>query len=214
MFDSTTRAQILGKVEHYFTEKIRANGPTARGVDWNGKDSQFLRFQQLCKIIDRDTPSFSINDFGCGYGALIEFLCIQFSNWEYVGIDVSADMVQAACDKYSHLANVNFAQSDVLSSEADYTIASGIFNIRVGTSEYAWWSYLTDALDMLNTASSRGFSFNCLTKYSDAEKMRADLYYADPCRLFDWCKLHYSPQVALLHDYGLYEFTILVRKQA
>ena len=38
------------------------------------------------------------------------------------------------------------------------------------------------------------------------------LYYADPGRLFDLCKRRYSRNIALLHDYGLYEFTILVRK--
>jgi hypothetical protein len=42
--------------------------------------------------------------------------------------------------------------------------------------------------------------------------MRNYLYYADPCALFDLCKRRYSKHVALLHDYGLYEFTILVRK--
>ena len=58
-----------------------------------------------------------------------------------------------------------------------------------------------------------GFAFNCLTSYSDAHKMRDYLYYADPCALFDLCKRRYSRYVALLHDYKLYEFTILVRKQ-
>ncbi|KAQ37574.1 hypothetical protein AJ39_03274, partial [Mycobacterium tuberculosis MD14844] len=71
-------------------------------------------------------------------------------------------------------------------------------------------SGLTGAVQ--NAASRRGFSFNCLTSYSDASKMRDDLYYADPCALFDLCKRRYSKSVALLHDYGLYEFTILVRK--
>ncbi|MFX7953370.1 class I SAM-dependent methyltransferase, partial [Acinetobacter baumannii] len=59
-----------------------------------------------------------------------------------------------------------------------------------------------------------GFSFNCLTSYSDEDRKRDYLYYADPCQLFDLCKRRYSRQVALLHDYGLYEFTILVRKDA
>jgi hypothetical protein len=42
--------------------------------------------------------------------------------------------------------------------------------------------------------------------------MRDDLYYADPCELFDHCKRQHSRNVALLHDYTLYEFTILVRR--
>ena len=44
------------------------------------------------------------------------------------------------------------------------------------------------------------------------ERMRDDLHYGDPCSLFDHCKRAFSKQVALLHDYGLYEFTIRVRK--
>jgi hypothetical protein len=48
-----------------------------------------------------------------------------------------------------------------------------------------------------------------LTKYSGADRMaqRPDLYYG-----FDFCKRRFSRNVALLHDYGLYDFTILVRK--
>ncbi|MGR9969871.1 hypothetical protein ACUOIB_23760, partial [Escherichia coli] len=73
---------------------------------------------------------------------------------------------------------------------------------------------LQETLDSLDRFSRRGFSFNCLTSYSDEDRKRDYLYYADPCQLFDLCKRRYSRQVALLHDYGLYEFTILVRKDA
>jgi hypothetical protein len=43
--------------------------------------------------------------------------------------------------------------------------------------------------------------------------MRPDLYYADPLFLFDYCKTKFSTLVSLIHDYPLYEFTILVRKE-
>jgi hypothetical protein len=64
----------------------------------------------------------------------------------------------------------------------------------------------------MNALSRKGFSVNFLTKYSDPERMRPDLYYADPCLIFDYCKTHFSKNVALLHDYNLYDFTVLVRK--
>ena len=35
---------------------------------------------------------------------------------------------------------------------------------------------------------------------------------ADPAFFFDWCKRNFSRHVSLLHDYGLYEFTLLTRK--
>ena len=62
------------------------------------------------------------------------------------------------------------------------------------------------------STNSKCAEYNLLTKYSDKEFMQSYLYYADPCALFDLCKRRYSRHVALLHDYGLYEFTILVRK--
>jgi hypothetical protein len=58
----------------------------------------------------------------------------------------------------------------------------------------------------------RGFAFNCLTYYSDPPKRKDYLYYGDPRFFFDLCQRRYSRNVALRHDYGLFEFTILVRK--
>ena len=97
---------------------------------------------------------------------------------------------------------------------SDYAVASGIFNVRLGRADADWKAYLTDSLDTLDRTSDKGFAFNCLTSYSDADKMRGYLYYADPCEIFDLCKRRYSRNVALLHDYDLYEFTILVTKKS
>ena len=61
---------ILETVGHYYTEKLRAFGATPRGVDWNSADSQTLRFDRLLQVLDNDGDA-SINDYGCGYGALV-----------------------------------------------------------------------------------------------------------------------------------------------
>ena len=62
--------EILTKASEYYTTKLDEHGETPQGVDWNGEESQTLRFEQLCKVID-STESFSINDLGCGYGGLL-----------------------------------------------------------------------------------------------------------------------------------------------
>jgi hypothetical protein len=76
----------------------------------------------------------------------------------------------------------------------------------------AWTQVVIEALNQMNAHASKGMAFNMLTKYSDADRMRPDLYYADPGFFFDYCKRNFSRNVALLHDYNLYDFTILVRK--
>ena len=205
-------SEILGQVASYYSEKLAQFGTDPRGVDWNGEESQLLRFAQLAKIID-SSGAFSVNDLGCGYGALYDYLSQLDKPIEYSGIDVSADMIEAARNRLEGAQNAQFIVAGEPPRQADYGMASGIFNVRQAHSDEDWLVYMEATLDRLDETSRIGFSFNCLTRYSDTDKMRDYLYYADPCGLFDYCKRRYSRNVALLHDYGLYEFTILVRKE-
>jgi SAM-dependent methyltransferase len=202
---------ITNDVGAYYSEKLRTLGETPKGVDWNGETGQLLRFSQLSKIIEPQR-SFQICDIGCGYGALYDYLATQFDDFHFVGVDVSADMIAAATARYQHTSNTTFVHADRPPLPVSYCVASGIFNVRLQYDHSEWWSYLIRTLDVMQAASTHGFAFNCLTSYSDQDKMRDHLYYANPLTIFDYCKKHYSKQVALLHDYGLYEFTILVRK--
>lgn len=206
------KTELLNKVATYYAEKLAEHGDTPRGVDWNGEESQTIRFEQLCKVIDSKSSTFSLNDLGCGYGALLDYLRGKHSACTYLGVDVSHEMISAAERRHATVPQVRFITSTEPDQLADYGLASGIFNVRLGRTDAEWFDYLQATLDVLDRTSRLGFAFNCLTSYSDEDKKRDYLYYADPCRLFDLCKLRYSRQVALLHDYGLYEFTILVRK--
>lgn len=209
----SSEAELLNEVAHYYSDKLAEHGATARGVDWQGESSQLLRFEQLIRIVSDDS-AFSANDLGCGYGAMLEFLVDRRQLTSYLGIDVSKDMVDAARRRHRGKENAEFVVSDYPCRIADYGFASGIFNVRLHYGDEEWLRYLKLTLDRMNETSESGFAFNCLTSYSDEDKRRDDLHYADPCELFDFCKRRYSPHVALLHDYGLYEFTILVRKIA
>ena len=196
-------------VSTYYSDKIKKHGATASGVDWNGEESQFLRFAQLSKIIEKEP--FAILDYGCGYGAYLSYLKSTYRNFMYFGFDVSKEMIQAAQEQQASHKNA-FSQSPDELHAADYVMASGIFNVRNKISDKDWLNYIQSELNEINRLAKNGFSFNALTSYSDEEHKRDYLYYADPLFLFDYCKQNFSRNVALLHDYELYEFTILVKK--
>lgn len=208
---TSVSAGLLGDVASYYTEKLSQHGETPRGVDWNSADGQRLRFAQLLKLVD-GVEQFSLLDLGCGYGALIDELSTRQARFEYLGLDVSEEMVEAARRRYGAHPHVRFEVGARVAEPLDYAVASGIFNVRMHRTAAEWADYVVETLDVLHAASRRGFAFNCLTSYSDPERQRPDLHYADPCELFHRCKQHYGRNVALLHDYGLYEFTIIVRK--
>jgi SAM-dependent methyltransferase len=198
----------LGEIGRYYGAKLAAHGASPRGVDWNSSESQQLRFKQLVRICDAEAR-FSLNDIGCGYGALLDYLCGLGKECDYLGVDISEAMIAKAGALHP---GCRFVVGERAGRVADYSVASGIFSVRLSAGDDAWLAHLLRTLEQLDAESRRGFSFNCLTRYSDPELMRSDLYYADPARLFDHCKARFTKNVALLHDYGLYEFTILVRK--
>ena len=211
MANATT--ELLNDVARYYAGKLAAHGESPRGVDWNGKEGQLLRFEQLCRLIPVGQRDFSLLDLGCGYGAMLEFLQPRYAGLRYLGIDVAANMADAARRRHARHAHAQFGTAVPPDAVLDYAVASGIFNVRLQHNEEAWQAHVLATLDLLDRSSRQGFAFNCLTSYSDEDRKRSELYYADPCWLFDLCKRRYARQVALLHDYGLYEFTLLVRKQ-
>jgi len=206
------KTALLKEVAEYYSSKLARHGETPRGVDWNSEESQVLRFEQLGMIFNTSDP-FSVNDLGCGYGAFCDYLDQKYDSYSYLGIDVSRDMITVAMERHQNTDKKRFIASSEPDRIADYGVASGIFNVRQKRSDDEWRHYMETMLDILDRTSRIGFAFNCLTSYSDTDKMRDYLFYANPCDLFNLCKRRYSRNVALLHDYDLYEFTILVRKQ-
>lgn len=204
--------ELAERTRAHYREKFAEHGATPAGVDWNGEASQRLHFAQLAKLLPADGAAFSVNDWGSGYGALAGFLRERFPGVRYTGIDLNEPMITAAREAHAGLEDVSFVVADRPPAAADYGLASGVFTLRLGRSDAECAADLERSVDVLAATSTRGFAFNCLTSYSDREKMREHLYYADPLALFDLCKRRHSKDVALLHDYGLYAFTILVRK--
>jgi SAM-dependent methyltransferase len=203
--------RILTAVERYYSGRFAEYGATPQGVDWNSRESQETRFAQLLRVAEPAGGPFTLNDFGCGYGALVAYLDRNGYEARYRGFDVSETMLDHARRELEAPPRVTFVDRETALDRADFTVASGIFNVRLDISDEDWRAYVEKTLDEIAGISSRGFAFNMLTSYSDPEKMRADLYYGDPRWFFDHCKRRFSRNVALLHDYGLYEFTMIVR---
>jgi hypothetical protein len=203
--------KIRAFVDQYYTGKLRQYGETPNGVDWNSAESQNIRFAQILSICD-GADKYTLNDIGCGYGALVDALPLRRPS-RYTGYDLSSAMVHAASRRYFGREDLAFTSNEAEVPIADFTVASGIFSVKGDISDQDWWDYCIETIAFMRKRSKRGFAFNMLTAYSDVDRMRSNLFYADPLATFSHCRTTFSPWVALLHDYGLYEFTIRVRLQ-
>lgn len=204
--------RALAQSETYHRKAFEDHGATAAGVGWKDRASQLLRFRQLAQIMQPPPAEpVSVNDFGCGYGALLEYLdgLSGVSVREYFGYDISAIALVAA-RKHAD-ARATFIQADEVTEDADYSFCSGTLNFKGEASDETWRSYVERAIEQLASRSRVGFAFNLMSTHVDFTK--PDLFYADPAYFFTFCKSRISRYVTLLHDYPLYEWTILVRME-
>jgi len=206
-----SHATIREQARSYYEAKLRTHGPTPAGADWNSQASQTLRFRCLERLWEAEADA-SLLDYGCGYGALAAYVRGRGHRGPYAGFDLSDSIAAAARRHTAGLAACQFTACRDELVAADYAVASGVFNVKQDVSEDAWQAYVWDTMADLATLGTRGFAFNALTSYSDPDKRRPDLFYADPLVFFDRCKRTHSHFVTLVHDYPLHEFTIIVRR--
>ena len=203
----------LRKIEEHYSVNLREIGASSRAVGWKTRESQELRFAKLATVFGVDKEPVSINDYGCGYGAMLDFVVHDLGRRvsKYDGYDISAEMLSVAREALkSHGKILRLHESSELMTQADYSFASGTFNVRFDATNAAWQEFIEVKLHEMHSHSRKGFAFNLLTTNVDWEEPQ--LFYGDPCRWFDFCQRNFSRYVTLFHDYPLWEWTIVVRK--
>ncbi|NQV98690.1 MAG: methyltransferase domain-containing protein [Rhodospirillales bacterium] len=207
--------RILSPVARAYERRLRQFGNDPRGVFWQNQEFQFRRFELLSRIFrpaDQE-GGVTIHDFGCGYGALFDYLADQpvMTNSTYLGTDMSSRMIAAAREKITD-PRARFLRHLQAVDEADYTLVSGTFNMHLGQDEADWEAYVKASLQQLWSKTRRGLAFNMLR--DDAEEIFDGLYYINGHDLFDFCATHLSPHVTLQNDHPLPDWTLYVRRQA
>jgi SAM-dependent methyltransferase len=206
------QSPILREVASYYASKLDLHGPTSLGVDWKDTESHERRHRQFLRLLD-GSPNASIIDIGCGFGDFYRYLRAAGHRGRFVGYDIAPSMIAKAREIHGEADDREWRVGAEPTEAADFAIASGIFNVRGDVPDEAWTHYVEQTMATLARAGSRGFAFNVLSMSSDPDRRRPDLFYADPAEMLAFCLSHYGRSVALLQDYGLYEFTIMVRHQ-
>jgi SAM-dependent methyltransferase len=199
----------------YYGAKVDRYGPTPRGVDWNCAATQDLRFLQLLKTCGA-RRAFSLNDLGCGYGALLAYVLKHHPRvqLDYLGVDLSEQMIGHAKRLWSNRPDVRFVHGDRSSRIADYSIASGIFNVRLGHPRRVWERLVAVTLLAMRDTSRIAFAVNFMAPLPDGSTDEPNLYRTPPQRWADFCERRLGCSVEITQGYGLREFTLSARMRA
>jgi SAM-dependent methyltransferase len=210
MTSSSERDSGLSEVAELYAASLAEHGLAPRGVGWGDDESHRLRFAELAAVLPERAERVAVADLGCGYGALFDYLDERLGSRlaRYVGYEISPEMAAAARERLRDPRS-RVVESGVPTEEVDYSFACGPFNAKLDALDQDWDAYVKGQLRALAATSRSGLAFNLLT--TDVDWRDPKLFYADPQEYVDFCKRELSPDVVLVDEYPLYEWTIHVR---
>lgn len=178
----------------FYKNSFDEHGVSAKGVHWNSKESQYIRFEIITNLI-KDFKNSSIIDLGCGYGEYLNYLNEKNLKPDiYLGIDCEEFILDIAKKRFP---KNTFLKADILLDDilkADYYICSGTFNILV---KEEFLKAISQSFKRVNKA----LIFNCLSQKSMHSLSIEEIY--------SFCK-SLTPKVAMTDDYLHNDVTFLL----
>jgi len=141
--------------EKFYTSAIDMHGVSAKGVNWNSKESQHIRFDAIMEMLPPSLREFTLVDAGCGFGDF--YLYAQRKNKlpkQYIGIDSIPEMYSIASKRTGCEILIADICKDELPS-ASYYICSGAMNVLESFETHL---FIRNCYE----ASEKGFIFNIL----------------------------------------------------
>lgn len=200
----------LTEVALHYNSKVQAFGATALGLDWPSLSAVHDRLFALLESADLHEGS-SLNDLGCGWGAAIHVVDHLYPDGkiDYVGIDVAPEMIDVARARCGARPRTCFLVGSRCSRVADFSIASGIFNVKLGASREAWERHVRATIENLHAHSICGFAFNLMLP-TTATRCVPQLYCTHPEPWVQFCEALSGRRVTVRQVRDLAEFTLHV----
>jgi len=208
--DSWKELVDLNWIEKHYEGLLERHGLGYQGAGWPTHADQKTRFRQFLKLLKGAPRNFSLLDYGCGFGTFDSFLYGRVSRgYEYVGYDLCKAVAVIGLELRAS-PQAKFTSNLEGFGLFDYVVSSGIFNLPPpDMPPIAWRQYIVHTIQEFDRLSTKGFAFNMLS--SLARKQESGWFYGNPEAFFEIC-FRMTGEVALLHDYGFNDFTIIVRK--
>jgi|GEM_PF-5903113 len=202
-FFQQSYAIFLG--QRLYSKRFQQYGKHSKGVLWSNYSRQIRRYELLMQGISNKS---SINDFGCGYGGLYEYILQRGYQGQYRGYDINHQMIASAIQQFP---SVQFVRSKKINQYADYTIISGTLNLKMSASHTVWWDWIQKQLLHCWMYSKKGFHFNLLLDVKNKPKS-PNLFYCTEQLIEGFCANELSTNSTIQYCEDLDDIHVFVAK--
>lgn len=191
-----------------YKEAFNKHGYSEKSVFWP-KGRQNERFAALTRLIKK--KKFSILDFGCGLGHMLDYLNKNFQgNFYYQGADVVEDFITQNKLMFPTIDFQLISDYKDLKNNFDYILISGAFNMSYFDNLQKHKNLVYEILEELFKKVNVYLSVNFMTDQVDYIQKGA--YHQNVEELLTFVKTKLSKRYVLDCSYMPYEFTITVFK--
>jgi cyclopropane fatty-acyl-phospholipid synthase-like methyltransferase len=200
----------LKKVIETYSEAYRKHGRSLASL-LLPKGRQNERFSVLTSAMQGS--SFSVLDFGCGFGDLKVFLDRNFREVRYTGVDVMPDFIKECRDIHGPQTDFRLIEGyRDIAHTFDYVVVSGVFNTLYHDTREQHWAAVQDIMRHLFAHTRRAFAFDFMTDQVDFTAPGA--FHQNPMEAYRFAHGELSRRVKLDQSYLPYEFAFIVHKDA
>jgi SAM-dependent methyltransferase len=196
--------QDVEAIRARYAERYSEFGYSPQALGWWG-GRQELRFDVL--LSQFVTRGRHILDVGCGFGDLNTALRSCGEPYRYTGIDLYEEFIAEGRRRYG-AEGVEFRAAEFLGAdlqvEADFVIASGLFNHRY--EQHESYDVIAAFLDKAMRIARIGIAFDVNSHFRPDQ--RPHLFYADPGRVLGLVQQQ-TTNACLRHDYMPFEFAVI-----
>jgi SAM-dependent methyltransferase len=197
-------------------EWLKRYGDRPEGVGWPIAKDRPTRYRVMIELNRPEHRSgLRLLDFGCGLSHLYEYIKSEgIAGIEYSGLEISTRYLEISRRKHPGVTyyDIDVLEDDAALPEFDYIVMNGIFNSRAKMSQGEMFGFVSSLVARVFAHARHGIAFNVMSKQVEWE--REDLFHLPMDLLAAFLARNVSRHFVIRHDYGLYEYTTYVYRQA
>lgn len=204
-------------LQRHYESCLEKHGDTHLGVDWPREKDAETRLDVMLGLLGSAAESgASLLDFGCGTSHLYDRMRKRggFEKVRYTGLDISQKFIDLSKQKYP---KNEYICADVLVSPEklgryDYAVMNGVFTQKRDMSSAEMFEFVRSVLRAVWPCVEKGMAFNFMSKQVDFE--REGSFHLAFETIAEFLTKEISRNFTFRHDYGMYEYTVYVYKNA
>jgi ubiquinone/menaquinone biosynthesis C-methylase UbiE len=192
-----------------YAQRIAKFGTRRAALSTGTVLKELERYDKLTSIGILDFTRSVVLDVGCGMSNYYEYLISKKFTGEYIGVDVSLEMLEISKLKFPKNSYMCGELEEVLAEikEIDFIVSSQTFNRKLHFSDN--YDEIENFIKTAFNLARHGVAFDLLSDHVDFFEEKH--FYYSPERIFKFCKQEFK-KVNLFHDLEGFEFVIQIKK--